>query len=265
MGDKNELVKMLGSRVAYSWIGLRKGTTGRLIWSDGRGTPHFTKWLEDEPNNSEGNELCVEMNEDGLWNDISCGEDNGFACYEGRQDGVGRYMLYFGGTNWVNSQEQCRSKHTDLAFISTESDNSVIAEVTGKWKKNVWIGLFYDTWMWSDGRETSFRYWLSGSENWGDCASVAVSQQGRWVGANCDAKATFVCQGGLKVKRMVIRMTVSSDVDFTDSTVSDAFLKKLETGLRQQQVTDFNLSWRSDNNGLIFQRHEQLEVAETGC
>lgn len=91
-----------------------------------------------------------------------------------------------------------------------------------------------------------------------------------------------------------------SDVDLTNSTVSDGLLKKvknmyvctfekekidpevktgvtekkscvvcdtgvcpqLETDLTLQRVTDFSLSWRGDQSGLVFQRHERLEVAE---
>lgn len=84
-----------------------------------------------------------------------------------------------------------------MAFVSTETDNSDIANLADVWKGiKVWVGLFNDAWMWSDGREASFRYWLSSKEGGGDCASVAVSQQGRWVGADCHEKATFVCQGG---------------------------------------------------------------------
>ncbi|XP_068584409.1 macrophage mannose receptor 1-like [Cebidichthys violaceus] len=265
MNDKNELVNTLGSQVTNSWIGLQRGKTDRWIWSDGRGPTRYTKWNVDEPNGGDV-ERCVEISEEGVWNDVLCGEDNGLACYELRQDGTQRYLFYSKFKNWVNSRELCREKHIDMAYISTESENSEIAKVAKALKKQLWIGLFKDAWMWSDGRETSFRFWLSGSHSRGDCASVAVSQQGRWVEAPCDEKATFVCQGGLKVKKMVIRMIVRSDVDLTDSTVSDDLLKQLDAGLRQQSVTDFKLSWRSDNSGLIFHCHEQLAVEKkTKC
>lgn len=84
-----------------------------------------------------------------------------------------------------------------MASITNHVDNSEIATVAqpGLFDK-VWIGLFKDTWMWSDGTETSFRYWLRDSHHHGDCASVAGSHQGRWVETQCNQKATFVCQGG---------------------------------------------------------------------
>lgn len=81
-------------------------------------------------------------------------------------------------------------------------ENSHIASLAKSWTgliwlpNKVWFGLFNDAWMWSDGSETSFRYWLSSTQNGGNCAAVAVSQWGRWIDAHCNQKATFVCQGG---------------------------------------------------------------------
>ncbi|XP_071316084.1 macrophage mannose receptor 1-like [Trachinotus anak] len=262
MDDKNKLVNTLGSHVAYTWIGLHKGGTDRWMWSDGSGRAHFTNWGEGDPNNVAGNEGCGEMSETDKWNDVYCGEEKSFVCYERREDGKGRYVYYSEKKTWDNSQEHCRNNHNDLASVRTGADNSEIASLIKTWigslgfRNKVWIGLFKDAWMWSDGRETSFRYWLKGSPHRGGCASVAVSQQGRWVEAQCNQKTTFVCQGGLKVKKMLIRMKVRSDLYVINSTVRDALLKKLETGLRHQGVTDFNLRWRVDIGGSVFQPHE---------
>ncbi|XP_029311265.1 macrophage mannose receptor 1-like [Cottoperca gobio] len=262
MGDNNQLVHTLGSHVTHSWIGLLRGKTGRWMWSDGRGAAHFTKWQDDEPNNSGGNEWCAETSPTGSWNDVQCEEGTGFACYDLQQDGKQRYVFYLARGSWESSQELCRRDHIDLAYVSTEGNHSEIAKQTEKFSKSMWIGLFNDAWMWSDGRQTSFRYWLRGSHHRGDCASVAVSQQGRWGEANCNEKAPFVCHGGLKERKIIIRMTVRSDVDLTDSTLNDALLEKLEMGLRQRKMTDFNLSWRSDNSGRVFRRREDAEKKE---
>lgn len=152
-----------------------------------------------------------------------------------------------------------------MAYVITKTNNSDIANLAGVGTgAKVWLGLFNDAWMWSDGRETSFRYWLSGAQIGGNCASVAA-QQGRWLDANCHDKATFVCQGDLKVKKMVIRMKVRSDVDLTDSRVSDALLEELETSLKLQGVTDLNLSWRRDTNGTIFQSEQLVVPEKRGC
>ncbi|KAI4808194.1 hypothetical protein KUCAC02_000259 [Chaenocephalus aceratus] len=68
----------------------------------------------------------------------------------------------------------------------------------------------------------------------------------------------------LKVKNIVIRMTVRSDVDLTNSTISDALLEKLEMGLRQQSITDINIGWKRDSNGLVFRRQLKIEEKK-GC
>ncbi|TKS93172.1 Macrophage mannose receptor 1 [Collichthys lucidus] len=242
---------MLGGHATKTWIGLQRGETRRWMWSDGSGSVHFTMWKNKEPNNQLGDEWCAEMSETGLWNDIPCGQEKEFVCYERRQDGTETYVYYSRGMNWVNSQELCRSRHTDLAYVHTEEDNSDIfglakttaAAVSEGRLHKVWIGLFSDAWVWSDGGDGSFRYWLSGTETHGHCAAVSGSQDGRWVGANCNDKATFVCHGGLRVKKTIIRMTFSSDVDLADATVSDALLKKLETLMIHHWVTDFSVSW----------------------
>ncbi|XP_035474028.1 macrophage mannose receptor 1-like [Scophthalmus maximus] len=270
MDDGRRLVDALGSRVTHTWIGLRRAGGDRWMWSDGSGTAHFTKWLDGEPNNSGGDEQCGEF--DVTWNDVSCEVKSNFVCYERREDGKERFVYYSEKRSWVDSLELCRSKHHDLAYVRTEEANSEIANLARTWTgllwlpNKVWMGLFRDNWMWSDGSDTSFRSWLKGSDHRGDCASVAVARQGHWVRAECDQRTSFVCQGGLKVKKTLVRMKLRSDVDLTESRISDTLLKKLETGLRLLSVTDFNLSWRRDDGGLVFHRQTQLVVAKaTGC
>ncbi|KAL3046156.1 hypothetical protein OYC64_004213 [Pagothenia borchgrevinki] len=199
MSDKNDLVNTLGSHVTYSWIGLRRGNTRRWMWSDGRGPAHFTRWCPSQPSSGGVSEPCGEMLVGGRWNDVPCGYGRDFACYETQPNGTERFVFYQGGTTWVESQEQCRTKHTDLAYISSDLNNTAVANQAKTWNNGMWIGLFDDAWMWSDGGETSFRNWLSGSDSGGDCASVA--EQGRWVGADCNKKSAFVCQGGELLKR----------------------------------------------------------------
>lgn len=116
-----------------------------------------------------------------------------------------RYVYYSKGKSWANSQELCRSKHTDMATVSNQADNSDIAALPKTWPpNNVWIGLFKDSWMWSDGSKKPFRYWLPDSQYWGNCASVAVPHEGRWVKTECNQKSTFVCQGGESLVVIII-------------------------------------------------------------
>uniref|UniRef100_A0A669C3N2 C-type lectin domain-containing protein n=1 Tax=Oreochromis niloticus TaxID=8128 RepID=A0A669C3N2_ORENI len=99
---------------------------------------------------------------------------------------------------WYEAQSFCRlkQKHTDLACVHTEQENLA----TGAFSNSVWIGLFKDSWYWSDGTKTSFRYWKRGGSYSGNCVSVEGTQQGRWIPADCNQKATFICQGGKFLK-----------------------------------------------------------------
>ncbi|XP_026154293.1 macrophage mannose receptor 1-like [Mastacembelus armatus] len=248
-----ELVNVTGGQMANTWIGLYKGEVSRWMWSDGSG-PVKLRWGID-PLYTTRNESCGQIHDTGLWDAALCGNSNGYVCYERLNDGSIYFTYYKRAKNWVDSLEKCRSLHTDMAFVRNEGDRSVITGLlqTGQTPSTAWIGLFHDTWMWSDGSKTSFRYWLGGTRLQGNCASVAALQKGRWVEAPCTDKAAFICQGGLKVKKIIIRIKVHSEVDLTDSTFSDALLKKLEANLRHQGVTDFNMKWS---------RWTQIDVAE---
>ncbi|XP_060887200.1 macrophage mannose receptor 1-like [Labrus mixtus] len=270
MDDNDELLTALGHDWTYSWIGLQKGGARRWMWSDGSGPASFYKWHDGEPS---GDEWCVEISEKGGWNDLSCADTKGCVCYERQINGDKRYVYRSDARSWAYSLELCRSEHTDMAYINSEQDMADVIQTIKTWygsiilEKKVWIGLFSDAWMWADGSQTSFRNWLAYKPDRENCAAVSVRYKGRWVDAQCNQENTFVCQGGLKVKKMVMRMMVRSDLNLTDSKIRDALLKELEARLRLRSVDDFILSWRSDRHGQVFQYYEELkeEVAETGC
>uniref|UniRef100_A0A3P8R2F6 C-type lectin domain-containing protein n=1 Tax=Astatotilapia calliptera TaxID=8154 RepID=A0A3P8R2F6_ASTCA len=224
MDEKNQLVSTLDSQATATWIGLYNGKNNTWLWSDGSGMASFTNWSSGQPDNYGGIESCGEMYANRLWNDDSCDVTKAYVCYEIQQNGTKKYVVYTQGQTWQSSQDLCRQKHTDLACVLTDKENAAIAPVTNR----VWFGLFKDAWVWSDGTKTSFRYWKRGGSYSGNCVSVEGSQTGRWVPADCNKKATFICQGDAKVKKMVIRMKVKSDVDLMDSTASSQLLMKVQ-------------------------------------
>tara|TARA_B100000683_G_C12290760_1_gene473867 strand:+ start:25 stop:726 length:702 start_codon:yes stop_codon:yes gene_type:complete len=63
------------------WIGLNdRGTEGEYVWESGTAF-EFDAWNDGEPNNFDDNENCVEMySNTGLWNDVSCRNEQGFIC-----------------------------------------------------------------------------------------------------------------------------------------------------------------------------------------
>ncbi|CAL8384024.1 unnamed protein product [Arctogadus glacialis] len=132
----------------------------------------------------------------------------------------------------------------DLPTIRSRTQITTIFNMV---KTNVWIGLFLDRWAWSDESPTSLRYWMVGRPaNLQGCAVVRVTDQGRWYEEQCEAEMPFVCQGGLKSRRVLMKLKMESDDDLERSTTSAQLLQQLEAQLRSQGISDFKLSWKSD-------------------
>ncbi|XP_049423959.1 C-type lectin galactose-binding isoform-like [Epinephelus fuscoguttatus] len=98
---------------------------------------------------------------------------------------------------WPQAQNYCREHHTDLVSGDQQLEDD---EFKREYKSNkyVWIGLFRDSWRWSDGSSFSFRYRGpqfyddSGSER---CAVTMLNDGGRWRDEDCDETKPFFCYG----------------------------------------------------------------------
>uniref|UniRef100_A0A8K9VCR8 C-type lectin domain-containing protein n=1 Tax=Oncorhynchus mykiss TaxID=8022 RepID=A0A8K9VCR8_ONCMY len=101
------------------------------------------------------------------------------------------------------AQSYCREYHTDLASVRNQTENQEIQKMVSKGSK-VWIGLFRDSWKWSDGSDSSFRYWnhTQPNNNGGvQSCGAAVFKGGkswteRWFDWNCKDRHPFVCYSG---------------------------------------------------------------------
>ncbi|XP_059189398.1 lectin-like [Centropristis striata] len=109
------------------------------------------------------------------------------------------FVLTDHSKSWTEAQSYCREHHTDLASVRNEAENQKVQELVPGGGGFVWIGLFRDSWKWSDGSSSSFRYWRSGQpNNYGGqeaCAAADFSSSGRWVDVKCDEKFPFICSG----------------------------------------------------------------------
>ncbi|XP_059198386.1 C-type lectin domain family 4 member M-like [Centropristis striata] len=151
----------------------------------------------------------------------------------------------------------------DLASVRNQAENQKVQElIPAGWY--VWIGLFRDSWKWSDGSSSSFRYWLSGQpNNYGgrqDCAAADFSSSGGWRDENCDLKFPFICSGPdvPTSSKQVFRLRVSSSVDPNDPAVMEAMLKQIKQKLRDQGVNDdVKLSFRKQADGKAFHKEEK--------
>uniref|UniRef100_A0A3Q4MTK2 C-type lectin domain-containing protein n=1 Tax=Neolamprologus brichardi TaxID=32507 RepID=A0A3Q4MTK2_NEOBR len=59
---------------------------------------------------------------------------------------------------WREAQSYCRENHTDLAS-GAEQLKEAVSTFKSSDKTRSWIGLFRDTWRWSDGSNYSYRHW----------------------------------------------------------------------------------------------------------
>ncbi|XP_037399662.1 macrophage mannose receptor 1-like [Pygocentrus nattereri] len=188
-----------------AWIGLARGDTGKWLWSladrgfyeEGDTYRNWNSGPPKEPNNDGGNEYCVGMFMDsGNWFDVKCNDIYTSVCYDEKKTSTKRYVFINETKNWYDAQSYCREHHTDLVSVRNQTENQLIFNISKNSSNSdrVWIGLFNDSWQWSDQSDSSFRYWMSGPENYAQgemCA--AVFEQGYWNNVACNNKLPFIC------------------------------------------------------------------------
>ncbi|KAI4887035.1 hypothetical protein NFI96_005192 [Prochilodus magdalenae] len=102
---------------------------------------------------------------------------------------------------WTGAQSYCRANFTDLATIESQQEmNALIAVVNGRGGNNSWIGLrqkqSVTSWIWSDGSNSTYRYWNTGEPNNGVgdmCGELWKSPEYRWNDSPCSYSEPFIC------------------------------------------------------------------------
>uniref|UniRef100_A0A672FRI0 C-type lectin domain-containing protein n=1 Tax=Salarias fasciatus TaxID=181472 RepID=A0A672FRI0_SALFA len=106
-----------------------------------------------------------------------------------------QYILIEQNSTWEDARSYCRVNHTDLAVIEKDEENRNVTSVTRG--HTVWIGLYREPWMWSDGSNSSFRRWQTAepSNSFGieHCAVNNLDHQ--WGDRDCGVLLPFICQG----------------------------------------------------------------------
>ncbi|XP_059208033.1 C-type mannose receptor 2-like [Centropristis striata] len=168
---------------------------------------------------------------------------------------------------WTEAQSYCREHHTDLASVRNQAENQKVHELIPAGVRYVWIGLFRDSWKWSDGSSSSFRRWLPGqpdnSKGTEACAAADFRSSGRWVDLNCNSRRPFICYG--PVSKQVFRLRLRSSVDPNDPAVMEAMLKQFKQKLKAQGVNDdVTLSFRKQADGKAFHK-EKRKTRKSGA
>ncbi|XP_020510180.2 macrophage mannose receptor 1-like [Labrus bergylta] len=199
MTDMKRLREIVNTREA--WIGLQSNpgqANRRWHWSlpGTQGVAlselnaHFSGY-EPHPGNSPQN--CVQIHNKRL-NDATCDKNNKFICFNGTEEPPKSFNCIKESMNWTQAQNYCRDKYADL--VSGLDQLAHLADYSkSHCSPKSWIGLFRDTWNWSDGSNSSFRHWNLGLLKDGvnkECATV-LKGEGKWDSAACDEKKPFVC------------------------------------------------------------------------
>ncbi|XP_056604160.1 C-type mannose receptor 2-like [Triplophysa dalaica] len=188
INDMNELKKTVNNNQKV-WIGLKR--TGVYKWKWSLGDPvKYLNW-ETEPSNVTNN--CTIMR-NGKWLQQDCNVKSQFICYN---DNSKSYIIITSDKTWSEAQSFCRQYHTDLTSVRNQTDNQLIHNIINDPHTSVWIGLFRDSWEWSDNTDSAFRYWRAhepnnagGSE---DCADSIMTDNGEWFDTSCNLLMNFVC------------------------------------------------------------------------
>ncbi|XP_073690551.1 C-type mannose receptor 2-like [Garra rufa] len=192
MNDMNELKKSVNyGSFRFAWIGLQKTSRDKWQWSSGE-PALYLNWGEKQP---EGRDYCSMMT-NGTFHNLSCDSNQHFIC-NNTNTGL---ILVNQTMNWRDAQSYCRRNHTDLVSVRNQNENQKVKQfisdrhLSGSW---IWIGLFRDSWQWSDQSNFSFRYWDSGEPNnpgsVENCTVIKQNNQGRWHDFTCSKQFPFVC------------------------------------------------------------------------
>uniref|UniRef100_A0AAY4DHS4 C-type lectin domain-containing protein n=1 Tax=Denticeps clupeoides TaxID=299321 RepID=A0AAY4DHS4_9TELE len=104
--------------------------------------------------------------------------------------------------SWTEAQSFCRQNYTDLASVRNDAENQQIQSLipTGG---DAWIGLFRDTWKWSDKSSLSFTFWAPGEPNNNlgrseNCGQIYIynGYPGYWNDLYCTFLLPFFCYAG---------------------------------------------------------------------
>ncbi|XP_042578460.1 C-type mannose receptor 2-like [Cyprinus carpio] len=192
MNDMKELNKSVTDRsLQYVWIGLQKTARDEWQWSSGEPALDLN-WGDKQP---EGRDDCAMMT-NGRWHDLPCTDNQYFIC-----NNTNTGLVFVNQTmNWRDAQSYCRQNHTDLVSVRNQNENQQIQKfisdnnLSGSW---IWIGLFRDSWQWSDQSNSSFRYWNNGEPNNAgsdeNCIVIKPDTQGQWNDIRCINQYPFVC------------------------------------------------------------------------
>lgn len=104
--------------------------------------------------------------------------------------------------SWNKAQSYCRENYEDLFTVKNDDDNQQLTTMTQNYTC-VWIGLFRDSWKWSDQTTTSPYsplQWAAGQPDnlFGSEICAAIDNDGQIADERCSKQFFFFCNGKFK-------------------------------------------------------------------
>ncbi|XP_033981495.1 secretory phospholipase A2 receptor-like isoform X2 [Trematomus bernacchii] len=250
--DSMEVVKLLNNMAGQynqsAWIGLHDDRdTWKWSMSDpsfyGPGETEFRPWEPGEPSNGH-DEQCTYFGSGGKWGDFDCNFPLWSICFDATGPDA-TFVLINSRMTWTEAQSYCREHHTDLASLRNQAENQQIVDLSIVTGYRTWIGLYRDSWKWSDGSNSSFKYWADNEPKLSAlkvCVAAAFDNSGKWEDLDCGVEKPFICYGPVPVSMKVI---------------------KAKKNLRAQGLDDnVQLAWRKQPDGKVFHKEEEKKRDE---
>ncbi|XP_058240919.1 C-type mannose receptor 2-like [Hemibagrus wyckioides] len=241
----------------YSWIGLYNDVNS-WRWSLNElplKNVTYTNWYSGQPDNYAGREACGIILAYGAWEDTLCTGLRPFICYNANFSGADRFIgISNPYLNWIEAQSYCRTHHTDLASSLNSSDNNFLLQLWNI-QGNSWIGLYRDTWKWSDGTITSNLPWSSGQpNNYGGYENCGAYYNNVFDDYSCSYQTYFYCHTIPPVRqRQIVRLQVKSDGSVLDPAVHSSILEQIKQKLAEKGIMEnTTVTWRVQPDKNIF-------------
>ncbi|MED6269489.1 hypothetical protein CHARACLAT_033641 [Characodon lateralis] len=153
-------------------------------------------WMSGQPDTLWYTPGCGVMYSSGQWADSYCDALHTPVCSNVTGQNVA-FVFINTPMSWTDAQRYCREHLTDLAIPRNLSENEKIRAVIPGGVYS-WIGLYRDTWKWSDGSMYVFNRWTSGQPDAGEekCAGAMFGYSGYWGNWPCYTRQPFICHHG---------------------------------------------------------------------
>ncbi|KAM3598462.1 uncharacterized protein V6R79_018289 [Siganus canaliculatus] len=250
----NELLPLLDG-VPDAWIGLHADADS---WRWSEGDSGVRLWAAGEPNgNKYYYKLCVALLPSNGWADQLCDSQHKFFCSNGSESS---FVFVNEPKTWDEAQRYCREHYVDLVTVRNKEDNSLLHSLNPT--EFTWIGLFKDSWKWSDGSALSFSSWATDAPSNVTYHICGASGSGGWLNRACSDQRPFLCYSEYRapptVKRVVRVVLKKSDPTVDLEELKDGILQKFSQRLKDYGLsTGVKLRWVKQSDGKVFKKKRQ--------